>query len=166
MATGSLMRSLSTLVRLAAVLATVFILAGLIGFLTDEVRSSSEVSSTRLTALTDGTTVPVKLDISEPDPPLEVEKAREGKHTKAREFIDDVGDVLMRPFTWVSEGSRAWVRRLLYSAIALLLYGLALTFLADRIRRFGDQLRREARNAAEAKAAAERRESGTYVSPA
>lgn len=165
MATPALLRWVAMVLRIAAVVATVFVVAGLIGFLTDEVRDSSKVSATRITLLGNGQT-PKTVDITQPDPPADVERAREGQHSKAREFIDDVGDVLMSPFTWVGSGSRAWVQRLIDSGLALLLYGVLGMFLADRARRFADKIRRDMLAAQEEKAARLRRESGTYVSPA
>ena len=165
MATPTLLRWVATVLRIAAVTATVFVLAGLIGFLTDEVRDSSKVSATRITLLGNGQTTKT-VDITQPDPPAVVERAREGQHTKAREFIDDVGDVLMSPFTWVGSGRAAWVQRLIDSGLALLLYGVLGMFLADRARRFADEILRQMRTAQEEKAARQRRESGTYVSPA
>src|SRR3954452_15834929 len=109
MATPTLLRSIATVLRVAAVLATVFVVAGLIGFLTDEVRSSSKVSATRITLFDNGQATKT-VDITQPDPPADVERARAGQHTKAREFIDDVGDVLMSPFSCVAGGSKAWVQ--------------------------------------------------------
>ena len=165
MVTPTLLRWIANGLRLVAILATIFVVAGLIGFLTDEVRDSSKVSATRITLLGDGQTTKV-VDITQPDPPADVERAREAQHTKAREFIDDVGDVVMSPFTWVGSGRQAWVQRLIDSGLALLLYGALGLFLADRARRFADEIRRDMLNAQEERAARARRESGTYVSPA
>jgi hypothetical protein len=129
------------------------------------VNDSSKVSASRITLL-GNTGEPVVVDITQPDPPPAVEKLREAKHTKAREVIDDVGDVLMSPFTWIADGRAVWVQRLLYSALALLVYGVFGLYLADRLRRWADQLRRQIITDAEEKAAAERRSSGSYASPA
>jgi hypothetical protein len=162
----NILRLMSTLVRAASVVAVLFVVAGLIGFLTDEVRDSSKVSATRLSALNGTTGQTITVDITQPNPPSYIERAREKKHTGGREFIDDVGDVVLSPFTWVADGSKAWVQRLVDSGLALLIYGVLGLFVADRIRRLGDRYRRDVIGAADAKAAAERRESGTYVSPA
>ena len=162
---NSILRPLSTAVRLAAIVAVLFVLAGLIGFLTDEVRDSSKASSTRIT-LVQGQPQTVVVDISQPDPPADVERLREQEHTKAREVIDDVNDILLRPFSWIGEHRAVWVQRLICSGLALLVYGFLLMLLADRMRRTADQMKRDAISAAERKAAQERRASGTFVSPA
>ncbi len=163
-----LLESLSRLVRLASIVAVLFVFIGLIGFLSDEVRDSSKVNATTDVApkgepAAAGVTV---VDISAPDPPKAVERAREGQHTSAREFIDDVGDVIMSPFTWIAKGSRPWVKRILYSGLALLLYGLIAQLLADLMRRSSDSTRRAAAGKQNEEEARKRRESGEYVSPA
>jgi hypothetical protein len=164
--TPSLFGLLSRLVRLASIVAVVLIVAGLLGLLTDEVRDTSKVQATRIQSPGDTGTTAVLVDITQPDPPAAVERAREQQHTSGREAIDDAGDVLMAPFTWIAKGSEPWVRRVLYSALALLLYGFVLQVLADKMKRLAEESRRRAFTAREADAAAKRRESGTYVSPA
>jgi hypothetical protein len=163
---GSFMDVLSRLVRLASVVAVCFIIAGLLGFLTDEVRNTSTVQATRIPDPSSGRVVTVAVDISQPDPPPAVEAVRDTQHTSAREFIDDVGDALMRPFTWIAGGASPPVQRLLYSALALFCYGFLLQMLADYMRRLADGSRRAARTEAEEKAAEERKRTGSYVSPA
>jgi hypothetical protein len=166
MLAGSLMDVLSRLVRLFSIVAVLFVVAGLIGFLTDEVRNTSTVQATRIPDPGSGRVVTVTVDITQPDPPAAIEKAREQQHTSAREFIDDVGDVLMGPFTWIASGSKPWVQRLLYSALALFCYGFLLQMLADWMRRIADGSRRAERLAQEQAAAEERKRTGTYASPA
>lgn len=167
MVLGRFLSVLAGALRMVAVAAIVLVLAGLVGFLTDEVSSSSEESATRITfALDDGTTQTRTVDISQPNPPAAVETLREQKHSDAREVIDDAGDMLLGPFSWVAEGSDAWVRRVLYSGLALLLYGVVGMILADRMRRWGDGARRGSISRAEQDAAEARKASGTYMSPA
>jgi len=162
---ASLLRGFGSLIRIISIVAVVFVVAGLIGFLTDQVRDSSEVSATRISAVQGGQTA-VVVDITDPDPSPFVESVREREHTDAREVIDDANDVLLKPFTWIGQDRDVWVQRLICSGLALFCYGFLLQLLADRLRRLGDQARREAIAAAERKAAEERRASGTYVSPA
>lgn len=168
MFTGSLLDGLSRLVRILSLLGVAFIVAGLIGFLTDEVRNTSTVQATRQVQVFPGQPAQAtteSVDITQPDPPARVEALREKQHTAAREFIDDVGDVMMSPFTWLAKGSQPWVRRLLYSALALLIYGFLGQMLADLIRRESDESRRASVAEREQKAADERRRTGTYLSP-
>jgi hypothetical protein len=168
MFTGGFFDFLSRLIRIASIVAVAFIVAGLIGFLTDEVRNTSTVNASINASPIPGQTAPtttVSVDFTQPDPPASVEHLREQQHTSAREFIDDVGDVLMRPFTWIASGSKPWVQRVLYSALALLLYGLLGQVLADVLRTESDGSRRAAFAERERAAAEERRRTGTYVSP-
>jgi hypothetical protein len=158
---------LSMVVRAFSVAAVLFIVAGLIGFLTDEVGDTSKVQATRIqSSLGETQPVIVTVDISQPNPPAAVERVRESQHTSAREVIDDAGDALAAPFTWIASGSDPWVRRLLYSALGLLFYGVLLQVVADWLRRLSDESRRQLFTEREVAAAAERRASGTYASPA
>jgi hypothetical protein len=166
MLAGSFLDVLARFVRLFSIVAVVFIVAGLIGFLTDEVRDTSKVQSTRIVDPGTGSTVTETIDIEQPAPPLAIERVRQEEHTGGREFIDDVGDILMNPFTFLIKGSDGAVRRLLYSALALILYGFLLQVLADFIRRQSDGARRAARSAKDQAEAEERRKTGSYVSPA
>src|SRR4051812_17601378 len=65
MATPTLLRWIAFVLRIAAVLATLFVGAGLVGFLTDEVRDSSKVSATRITLLDNGRATRT-VDITQP----------------------------------------------------------------------------------------------------
>src|SRR4051794_37334197 len=116
MLAGSFFDVLARLIRLASIIAVVFIVAGLIGFLTDEVRDTSTVQATRIPDPGSGRVVTTTVDISEPAPSAAIEKVREQEHTSGREFIDDVNDVLLAPFSFLIEDSDPWVKRLLYSA--------------------------------------------------
>jgi hypothetical protein len=166
MLAGSFFDVLSRLIRIASVVAALFIVAGLIGLLTDEVRDTSEVQAVGIPDPGTGQPTFTVVDIESPDPGPSVENVRQQEHTGGREFIDDVGDVLMGPFTFLIEDSDGAVRRLLYSGLALIFYLFLLQVLADFMRRQSDASRRAARLAAEAAAAEERRRAGTYVSPA
>jgi hypothetical protein len=160
------MDGLSRVVRIASIVAVLFILAGLIGFLTDEVRDTSKVQATRIPDPGSGRVVTVTVDLTQPDPPAAIEKVREAEHTAGREFIDDVGDVLMGPFSWMIQDSEPWVRRLLYSFLALFFYGFLGQVLADYMRKIADGQRRAERQARDEAAAEERKRTGSYASPA
>jgi hypothetical protein len=167
MLAGSFLDVLSRFVRIASYVAIVFIVAGLIGLLTDLVHDESKVQATRFPDPgAGGQVVVATVDIEAPNPSAAVEKIREGEHAGGREVIDDVGDVLMSPFTWLIPSSDGAVRKLLYSALALFVYGFLLQMLADFLKREADGQRRADRAAREAKLAEERRRSGSYVSPA
>src|SRR5215212_6202708 len=166
MLTGSLFEIIARLIRIASIVAVAFIVAGLLGLLTDEVRDTSTVQATLITDPGTGRAETRIVDIESPKPSRAIEAVRQDEHTGGREAIDDVGDVLMGPFTSLIEDSDGGVRRLLYSAIALILYGFFLQVLADFMRRQSDGARRAALTAKEKADAEERPKSGTYVSPA
>jgi hypothetical protein len=167
MLAGSFLEVVARLVRIFSVVAVIFIVAGLIGLLTDEVQDTSKVESTQITNLGTGTQqVTVSVDIESPKPSPAVETIREQEHSAGREFIDDVNDVLLGPFTWLIPGSDGAVRHLLYAGLGLLIYGLLLQMLADWMRKQSDASRRAAITAREEAAAEERRRSGQYISPA
>ena len=166
MLAGSAFEVLARLIRLASIAAVIFLVAGLIGLLTDEVRDTSSVQATLITDPGTGRQVVKTVDIEAPQPPARIEAIRQNEHTSGREAIDDVGDVLMGPFTWIIPDSDGAVRKLLYSGLALIIYGLLLQMLADFMKREADGQRRADRSAQEAAAAEERRKSGQYISPA
>ena len=162
MLAGSFFEVLARFIRIFSVVACLFIVGGLIGLLTDEVQDTSSVQATRFTAQG---AVAVTVDIESPKPSPAVEAIRE-KERSGREFIDDVNDVLLGPFTWLIEDSDGAVRHLLYAGLGLLIYGLLLQMLADFMRKQSDASRRAAISAKEQAAAEERRKSGQYTSPA
>ena len=166
MLAGSFLEILSRFIRIASIIAVAFIVAGLIGFLTDAVRDTSIAQATRIPDPGSGRVVTSTVDLSQPNPPASIEKLRQANHTGGREFIDDVGDVLMAPFSFLIKSSDAWVKRVLYSVLALLLYGLLGQVLADWLRKDSDASRRAAITAREEAAAEERKRTGSYASPA
>jgi hypothetical protein len=68
------------------------------------------------------------------DPSGSAERQREAHHTKAREAIDDVNDVMLRPFAAPLKSDNVWVKRGVPTLIGLLVYGLLLLYLARLIK--------------------------------
>jgi hypothetical protein len=64
------------------------------------------------------------------DPGGATERQRESHHTKPRETIDDVNDVLLRPFAAPLSSNNVWVKRGVPTLLGLLVYGLLLLYLA------------------------------------
>jgi hypothetical protein len=64
------------------------------------------------------------------DPGGATERQRESHHTKPRETIDDVNDVLLRPFAAPLSSNTVWVKRGVPTLLGLLVYGLLLLYLA------------------------------------
>ena len=67
------------------------------------------------------------------DPGGATERQRESHHTKARETIDDVDDVILRPFAAPLSTDSVWVKRGVPTLLGLLVYGLLLLYLARMI---------------------------------
>jgi hypothetical protein len=65
-----------------------------------------------------------------PNPKKDVEKLREKENDGFHEFVDDVDDVLLAPFSSISNSENIWARRLIPGGIALILYGLFGLYLA------------------------------------
>jgi hypothetical protein len=108
-------------IRIAAITASVFVILGWGLFAIDQIRGASAASVAGIAG--DPTTFP--------DPSPDQEKVREKVHGKVREFIDDVNDILLAPFAWISnDSSSKWVRRTVPALLALLVYGFGGGYLA------------------------------------
>jgi hypothetical protein len=108
-------------IRIAASVACLFVVLGFGAFAYDQARGASIESVRGING--DPTT------FSDPSP--DQERVREQQHTKAREVIDDVNDVLLSPFAGLVDQSKSkWVRRSIPALLALLVYGLGLGFLS------------------------------------
>jgi hypothetical protein len=68
------------------------------------------------------------------DPGGAAEAQRAHNHTAAREFVDDVNDVLLAPFAALAEHDNVWVRRGVPALLGLLFYGFALLFIARMLK--------------------------------
>jgi hypothetical protein len=102
--------------RWAAIVASVFLVTGFVMFASDEM---SHASSRQVSYLSGA---PGK------------ERTREAHHSATREAVDDVDDVLLRPFTGVANSSNHWIRQGIPTLLALLIYGLGLGFLSRYVR--------------------------------
>ena len=99
--------------RALALVASAVIVLSFVLFATEEVR---QASGNQVEAVAPG-----------PD----AERARAERHTTAREAVDDVNDVILRPFAAVAgDTDNAWARRGIPALIGLLVYGLGLAYLA------------------------------------
>jgi len=57
-----------------------------------------------------------------------------GSRSSFRKAIDDVDDVLLKPFSGVASSSDSWVRHGIPTLLAILVYGVGLGFLARYMR--------------------------------
>jgi len=110
------------LLRTVAVIASAIVLVSFGLFAIDETRDASNASVAAIAGL-QATRVA--------DPTADEERAREKAHGKVHEAIDDADDVLVKPFASIAgDSSSSWVRRGVPTLLALLVYGLGLSFLA------------------------------------
>jgi hypothetical protein len=106
-------------VRWASLIASAFVVLGFVFFL---VNQTSTASKNQVVAITGGTDVKAESATKVPNPSPAVEKLHE--------FVDDVNDVLLAPFTGIINSDSIWVIRLFTLGCALLIYGLLGQYLA------------------------------------
>jgi hypothetical protein len=118
---------MGSIIRIAAVVISGFVLVGFAFFAVDELDRGSKTQQQALANELEG--VP---EDSAPTPSTTGdEAAREAAHGGAREILDDVNDVLLAPFVDLVDSQDAWVARGVPTLLALLLYGVGLGFVAN-----------------------------------
>ena len=124
---------MASVVRICAVVATLFVA---LSFALFAVYQLTEGSANQVKAVHgDKARAPSKATIDQPSPSPAVESARQQQHSSVREFIDDGNDILLSPFTGLLDSDEIWVQRMFPGALALLLYGLGGTMLANALPR-------------------------------
>ncbi len=103
---------MAALLRIVAVVTSSLVLLGFLAFAFDEAKRGSAAQ----VAVVDGAAG---------------ENKRESRSGPVREAIDDANDVLLEPFDGVTDSRDPWVRRLVPTALGLLLYGLGLALVAN-----------------------------------
>jgi hypothetical protein len=119
---------IGSIVRWAALLACAFVTLSFVYFVIDQTSTASKNQTNAIT--NDAPEVTAESITKLPNPPPAVEKVREQENDSIHEFVDDVDDVLLAPFTGISNSSSIWVRRMIPLALALLIYGLGGLYLA------------------------------------
>jgi hypothetical protein len=119
---------IGSIVRWAALLACAFVTLSFVYFVIDQTSTASKNQTNAIT--NDAPEVKAESITKLPNPPPAVEKVREQENDSIHEFVDDVDDVLLAPFTGISNSSSIWVRRMIPLALALLIYGLGGLYLA------------------------------------
>jgi hypothetical protein len=120
---------MGSVIRLAAIVMSGFVLIGFAFFAADELDRGSKTQQQALANELEGSSsdaIPVA-------PTPADEAAREAAHGDLREIIDDVNDVLLGPFTNLVNSEDVWVARGVPTFLALLLYGVGLGFLANML---------------------------------
>ncbi len=131
---------MGSLVRICALAATALVALSFAFFAIDQL---SEGSENQVRDLRDDNSRAVsQAAIDQPAPAPAVERIREAQHSSVREYVDDADDILLSPFTGLVDTDRVWGQRLLPGLLALLVYGLGGTILANSMpkpnRKVGD----------------------------
>jgi hypothetical protein len=120
---------MGSVIRLAAIVMSGFVLVGFAFFAVDELDRGSKTQQQALANELEGSSsevIPVA-------PTPADEAAREAAHGDIREIVDDVNDVLLGPFTNLVDSGDVWVARGLPTILGILLYGVGLGFLANML---------------------------------
>jgi hypothetical protein len=112
---------IATVIRWAAILASAFVALSFIYFAADQTSNASQKSVNEIVG--SGAGVKSESATKLPNPPKQVEAVRQKEDDSIHEFVDDVDDVLLSPFTGISKSKSIWVRRLIPLGLALLIYG-------------------------------------------
>ncbi len=113
---------LERVLRFAAIACSLFVIAGFGWFVIDETSAASQQTQAEIAGQQAART-------ASPDP--DQERDREKVNSSAHEVVDDVNDVLLKPFATIAQDSDSkWVRRAVPALLALLVYGFGLGLLA------------------------------------
>jgi hypothetical protein len=121
--------AMGSVIRLAAIVMSGFVLFGFAFFAVDELDRGSKHQQQALANELDGN----------PDDPAPIaptprdEAAREAAHSGLRELVDDVNDVLLGPFVDLVDSDDTWVSHGVPTLLGLLLYGVGLGLLANML---------------------------------
>ncbi len=118
---------IATVIRWASILASSAIVLSFLFFAVDQTSNASQNS---VRSIAGESNVKAESITKLPNPPAAVERVREKENDGFHEFVDDVDDVLLAPFTGISNSDNIWVRRAIPAIIGLLLYGVGGMYLA------------------------------------
>ena len=118
---------IASVIRWASIFASSVIALSFLFFAVDQTSNASQNS---VRAIAGESNVEAESITKLPNPPAAVEKVREKENDGFHEFIDDVDDILLAPFTGISNSDNIWVRRIIPALIGLLLYGVGGMYLA------------------------------------
>ena len=108
--------------RIIAIVLSLIIATGFAMFALDEFNRASSAQRNELAGY------------EKTDPEPAGERAREKRHSVAREYIDDANDILLKPFAGVVNSGSRWVQRGVPTLLGLLIYGFLLAYLARFMR--------------------------------
>jgi hypothetical protein len=116
------MRVLERLLRYAAIVCSLLVVAGWGWFAWDQTKEASAETQQEINGRAAAVVV---------DPSPDEERDRERVNNDAHEVVDDANDVLLRPFApIVASSDSKWMRRTVPALMALLVYGFGLGLLS------------------------------------
>jgi hypothetical protein len=104
--------------RILAIVLSLFIVVGFALFAVDEFKRASAGQTNELKGY------------EKPAPSPAGEREREKRDSAIREHIDDVNDVLLKPFAGIADSGGRWVQRGVPTLLGLLVYGFGLGYLS------------------------------------
>jgi hypothetical protein len=119
---------IARLVVWASTIASLILVASFALFAYDQARNGSDQQVNKIGSAAEPTNA--KTNIHQADPSPKTEKAREKRHGKIRELIDDGNDILVAPFAGIVDSNEIWIQRGLPSLLAFLLFGVGLRIAA------------------------------------
>ena len=121
---------MGSIIRLAAISASIVVLLGFAFFAVDEMDKGSKIQQN---ALDNGGGRSASAEGAAIAPTPDEEAARERRNGAPRELIDDANDILLAPFAVLLDSDSAWVNHGVPALLALLLYGVGLGLLANML---------------------------------
>ncbi len=121
---------MGSLIRICAVTASALVAVSFVFFTAGQLTEGSE-TQVRSLGSDRVERAPSEAEIDKPAPEPTVERVRETQHSSAREYVDDANDVLLSPFTGLVDTDQVWAQRVIPALLALLVYGLGGTLLAN-----------------------------------
>jgi hypothetical protein len=119
---------IARVVTWASTIAALVLIASFGLFAIDQARDGSNQQLAKLGSEIDPGRASTNVNQADPSPATE--RAREKKHGKVREVIDDADDVLISPFAGVVHSKSIWAQRGVPTLIAFLLFVVGLRILA------------------------------------
>jgi hypothetical protein len=105
--------------RWASTVLTIVVLLGFVLFAFDQADAASKRQ---------------QLAVASANPTNSQERVRERQNGRVKEAIYDIDDVLLKPFSGITDSTDPWIRRGVPTGIAVLVYGFGLGFLASFAR--------------------------------
>jgi hypothetical protein len=109
-------------------IAALVVLASFAMFAVDQAQAGSKQQVSKLAGELDPGSSAVNVNQADPSP--KTERQREKMHGQPRETIDDVDDVLIKPFAGAVDSNSIWVQRGVPALLAFLVFGVGLRILA------------------------------------